>query len=273
MKTRIITGTALVIFFIPIFYFGGLLLDITLGLLSVIATYELFRMFKTKTLLPNSILIVELLLNGMLFFLGVAYFNGTLNIEWLFYGLALVVIIDALLLVFNDQFEADDFGRFLLSVIYPVMGFCAISALNFLSVNNILFLFMITIMTDIFAYVVGVKYGKHPLAPKISPKKTIEGSIGGMFFAVVFTLIFIYVLKLDTIGEIELNIWISIILILSLSIFAQIGDLIASKLKRSCSVKDYSNLFPGHGGVMDRFDSVMFAAIILLFISEVVGLL
>ncbi len=273
MRTRIITGTLLILFFIPILYLGGVVLDIALGLLSMIATFELFKMFQIKSKVPKTILVIELAFSGLLFFLTISYFNNTLVLEWLFYGLALMVIVSALLLVFKEQFEVDDFGRFIVSIVYPVMGFGAISALNFLSVYNVLFLFMITIMTDIFAYVVGINYGKHRLAPKISPKKSIEGSIGGIFFAVVFTIIFIYIVDIDTIGEISLNIWVSIVLIIALSIFAQLGDLIASKMKRGYEIKDFSNLFPGHGGVMDRFDSAMFAAIILMFISEVVGLL
>jgi len=128
-------------------------------------------------------------------------------------------------------------------------------------------------MTDIFAYIVGVNFGKTRLAVKISPKKSVEGSIGGTVFAVIFTMIYVWGFKMDSIANIELNIGISIGLIIFLSVIGQIGDLVASKFKRDFGVKDYSNIFPGHGGVMDRFDSVIFAGMVLVFISEVVGLL
>ena len=108
---------------------------------------------------------------------------------------------------------------------------------------------------------------------KISPKKSWEGSIGGTFFALLFALLYIFGFGVEMIGNLEVTLLGSIVIIALLSIFGQIGDLIASKFKRDYGVKDYSNLFPGHGGVMDRFDSVIFAAMILVFMSEVVGLL
>jgi len=132
---------------------------------------------------------------------------------------------------------------------------------------------MITIFTDVFAYIFGINFGKHRLAVKISPKKSIEGSIGGTVSALLLTLLYIYLLDINEVGEINLNIWISILLIVFISIVGQIGDLIASKLKRGNNIKDFSQLFPGHGGVMDRFDSVIFAGITLVLISKVVGLL
>ncbi len=273
MKPRVKTAIFLVLFFGPVFVIGGISLDVVLGLLGLIATYEFFKMFSAKSIAPKVILIIEMLLSAVMFFLLTYYYKELLELEWVFYALIFVVIIGALLLVLKDKFETDDFGRYLVSILYPVIGFSALSALRDLSLGTIGFLFMITSMTDMFAYYIGINFGKHRLAVKISPKKSIEGAIGGIVFAVLLTVGYIYIIDLESIGNIDLNIWVSIILIITISIFGQTGDLVASKMKRGYGIKDFSNLFPGHGGVMDRFDSAILASIILILISEVVGLL
>lgn len=273
MKPRVYTAIFLVLFFVPVFVYGEWVLDIVLGMLGLIATYELFKMFKLRSNAPQVVLIIELLLSATMFFLISYHYKNLLSLEWVFYALIVVVVIGALLLVLKDEFKTDDFGRYLLSILYPVLGFSALSALRFIDLEVIGFLFIITSMTDMFAYYVGINFGKHRLAVKISPKKSIEGSIGGTFFAVLFTLGYIYLFDIETIGNIDLNIFVSIALIITISIFGQVGDLVASKIKRGYGIKDFSNLFPGHGGVMDRFDSAILAGIILILISEVAGLL
>ena len=273
MKPRVKTAIFLILFFVPAFVIGGYVLDVVLGLLGLIATYELFRMFKIKSNAPNIVLIVEMLLSAVFFFLISYHYKGLLSLEWVFYALIVVVLIGALLLVLIDKFETDDFGRYLVAILYPVIGFSALSALRFLSLEIVGFLFVITSMTDMFAYYIGINFGKHRLAVKISPKKSIEGAIGGIVFAVLFGLGYIFLFDLEVVGNINLNILVSIILIITISVFGQTGDLVASKLKRGYGIKDFSQLFPGHGGVMDRFDSAILASIILILISEVVGLL
>jgi len=273
MKPRVKTAIFLVLFFVPAFIIGGWVLDVVLGMLGLVSTYELFKMFKLKSNVPIIVLIVELFLSALMFFLITYHYKNILSLEWVFYALIVVVLIGALLLVLVDKFETDDFGRYLVSILYPVIGFSALSALRFLSLEVIGFLFVVTSMTDMFAYYFGIKYGKHRLAVKISPKKSIEGAIAGIIFAVLFAIGYIYLVDLEVIGNINLNIFVSIILIITISVFGQTGDLVASKLKRGYGIKDFSNLFPGHGGVMDRFDSAILASIILILISEVVGLL
>jgi phosphatidate cytidylyltransferase len=273
MKTRVITGTILAVVLIPIFYFGGKSLDVLLMIASMAATWEMSRMFNKEVQQSRIILGVQLLLSGGLFYVVRSFYNGELTLDWTFNVIVLLVLIGSLSLVFNDKFSTKEFGNMLISVLYPALGFSAISGLRSME-NGLLvigFLFMVTIMTDTFAYIFGVRFGKHRLAVKISPKKSVEGSVYGSLSAIVLTLIYMYFAKLEVIGNIELNVFVSILLILVISIFGQIGDLIASKMKRDYGVKDYSNLFPGHGGVMDRFDSAIFAALILMLISEVVG--
>ena len=113
-------------------------------------------------------------------------------------------------------------------------------------------IFIIAFITDIFAYFAGYLFGKHKLIPKVSPKKTIEGSIGGILGSTLVCLGFGYYFNL--------NLTMIILLGFFGSIIAQMGDLFASSIKRYVGIKDYGKLIPGHGGVLDRFDSVILVA-------------
>lgn len=272
MKTRVITGAVLAIVLVPLFVIGGIALNVTVLLLTMGASYELFKMFNTKANLPKYFMAIEVMLAGITYFSIQSYYQGS-ALEYAFLLIVALLVAGSLFMVFIEEFSANNFSEMLVTILYPAMGFGALYALRSINLYNLGFLFMITIFTDIFAYVVGVKFGKHRLAVKISPKKSIEGSIGGTVFATIITLIYLQIFNITHIGVIELNIFISIILIIFISIIGQIGDLAASKMKRSFGIKDYSNIFPGHGGIMDRFDSAIFAAMVLMLVSKVVEIL
>ena len=113
-------------------------------------------------------------------------------------------------------------------------------------------------VTDIFAYFVGMLFGKHKLSPHISPKKTIEGAIGGTVFSVLFTIIFCLVYSQIT--DVQFN-WLAVVVYsLLCTIIGQIGDLSFSYIKRTYGIKDFGKILPGHGGFLDRLDSLIFIA-------------
>ena len=153
---------------------------------------------------------------------------------------------------------------------YIVLAFTSIILLRSREFGEYLILIAIfmPLISDVFAYFCGVFFGKHKLIPEVSPKKTVEGSIGGMFFcglscsafgAVTASLIgnkvgIILVLRMFAVGII-------------VSVISQLGDLIASVIKRKYGIKDYGKIFPGHGGVLDRFDSVLATSPIILILT------
>lgn len=129
-----------------------------------------------------------------------------------------------------------------------------------------LFVFIAAWITDTFAYFTGLLFGKHKLIPEISPKKTVEGSVGGILFCTMAFVIYALIIKkIDE--SINPNIPMLIIGGIISSVIAQIGDLVMSAIKRTRGIKDYGKIFPGHGGVLDRFDSVIAVAVSLLFIE------
>ena len=133
-------------------------------------------------------------------------------------------------------------------------------AFNFLIViRNIdilflLYVVLVTIMSDTFAHFFGTKIGKNKLCPKVSPNKTVEGLLGGLFFGTFIGSVF-FLTFINTMS----NIFYVIVISLALSLIAEFGDLVFSAIKRRYNVKDYGNIMPGHGGVLDRLDSILFA--------------
>jgi phosphatidate cytidylyltransferase len=273
MKTRVITGAILAGVMIPVVVIGGVLFQALMLLLTLGATYEMFRLYNTKEQLPLYVGGIYILCSGSFFYIVMQYFNGNILVEWVLLGLMMLLIIAGLMLVFMDEFNSERFGQMLGAVLYPAVGFSTLYGLRSIDLLSIGYLFLITISTDIFAYIVGINFGKHRLAIKISPKKSIEGSIGGTLSAAILTMVYIYAFNLDTVANIPVTFGWMLLLIVLISIMGQIGDLVASKLKRHMGIKDFSQIFPGHGGILDRFDSAIFAGMVLVLISQVVTLL
>lgn len=150
----------------------------------------------------------------------------------------------------------------ILSIFFIAFPFSTLTGIRFFSTPDegkwlVLSLFTTIWIYDTFAYLTGMTFGKHRLYEKISPKKSWEGAIGGLIFALICTIVFYY-----TIGILNLWQWIGFGLIIS--IIGTFGDLCESLLKRSLNAKDSGNILPGHGGLLDRFDSTIFAAPFIL---------
>lgn len=297
MKDRIITGLVLAAILIPIVSIEIFLelFQVVMSLFVIIASHELIRMYESKKkfqLLPK--IGISLLTLATFFSVGGVLgsgnhnpleANGALSIT-----IPLITLVLLSFLVLFRDFNGEDAGKALTIVNYIGLGAASIVILRFLGVRFIVYLFLITSATDIFAYLFGVKFGKHKMVPHISPNKSWEGAIAGTIFATVlassFALFYGYVFypgtwlgdMLNATGELTLldnfsslgenySLWVQALIIVPVtflgSIFAQIGDLVASRLKRTYNIKDFGTILPGHGGLLDRFDSVLFAAMFL----------
>jgi phosphatidate cytidylyltransferase len=226
-------------------------------ILMIFCLYEFQKMIKLKSLFPYLI--------GSLLFV----FGNILNVEDLpsiiifeYVGVALFLTIFmsfASILFAKKEEVISHLGKIFLTIIYIVVPFTLMVQIPFLNteysyVNTIILGVFILIWTnDTFAFLIGKNFGKHKLLERISPNKTIEGFIGGMVFTFISSLILTRVFS-----SLSLDKWIVIAGIVS--VFGVLGDLIESMFKRQAGVKDSSNFIPGHGGFLDRFDSVIFAA-------------
>ncbi len=264
MRTRIITGTVLAATLGVLVYFGeGELAFLFNGLcllLAGVAAYEFMLMsrhgqskrwhdyFSVLSTLLLTLVAILTLQNFGFFIYMVISITGLL----LFYALLYVVEI---------SFTKEDFAHHFLTILYCSLGFIAFAYLRFRGLELIIYVFLVAMLTDVFAYFIGIKFGKHRLAEHISPKKSIEGAIAGLIIGGGLASIFAYYFNVIDFDFI----WI-LLLSFAASAIGQIGDLIASKFKREAGIKDYSHIFPGHGGVLDRFDSSLFVAIFLMLI-------
>lgn len=155
-------------------------------------------------------------------------------------------------------------------VLYITLSFASLSLLRHKTLEGgylYLLVFFGAWVTDTFAYFTGRFFGKHKLNPVISPKKTVEGSIGGILFCMISFVLFGIVMQF---GKWHFTVHYPLLLLSGLlcSVVSQVGDLITSLIKREHGVKDYGKIFPGHGGVLDRFDSVLAISPVLLILSN-----
>ncbi len=155
------------------------------------------------------------------------------------------------------EYDLRDISEVYMGCIYISVGFSSIILLRDFTNGQYLYLliFIGAWITDIFAYFTGVLFGRHKLIPKISPKKTVEGMIGGIVFCSAAFVLFGYIVgRISDLSPRYLSLAVAGI---AVSLVSQFGDLIASVIKRQHNAKDFGSVFPGHGGVMDRFDSVI----------------
>lgn len=298
MKQRVITAILMAIVFIPFFFLGGWFITFLFSILSYIAMYELITMYQSKKNIPNVCKYIIPLFSSI-----IVLFSSFATAEDIIYVLLVELMFLLILPIFNKKIEMKDVIFFIFGIIYSGIGFAIIvtvrniemlyqdasirlfDGLNIYAVGLILFIFVLlsTMLTDIAAYQFGIKFGKHKLCSSISPKKSIEGSIagtiagalGGTLFMVIlqFTLSKEYAnaIKLFKIDNIYLYALAIFGVALLLSIAGQLGDLIASKIKREYNIKDYGKIFPGHGGVLDRFDSSIYSFLVFIIILMISG--
>lgn len=286
MKTRIITAIVLFFIALPALVFSDTVaFPIAILLCCLCGVFEMLRCIgygKSKSVLIPSEIFALLVTGGtMLFNFGVlqAGRDLTLYIAFAFSASFFYLFyMFATGLVFRGGRHFPDVAVAILTVLYIVLSFTSVLLLRRQEHGEYLYLlvFIGPFVTDVFAYFTGVFFGKHKLIKEISPKKTIEGSIGGTIFGTLSFLLFGFVVSLitqhfDALPDLVPNYFILACNGLIVSVFSQIGDLTTSWIKREHGIKDYGRIFPGHGGVMDRFDSVLMTAPLLLIFSTFTG--
>jgi phosphatidate cytidylyltransferase len=271
MKTRIIAGLIGLPIALGLIFFGGLYLLVALLIISLIGMKEIYKaLLSTNKNAPQNEHKIKSRKRANTHYIGYFYtviyyllLPSITSVSVLILLAMFMLTILIHIVIFNEEsnifnamvtFFGFIYVAVMLSFIYLVRD------IEFLGVYLVWLVLISSWGCDTMAYFTGVFFGKNKLAPKLSPKKTIEGSLGGVLGAMLITALYLYLL-LTTFGLTANKIIIAGVLITFVgAIFSQFGDLSASSIKRYANVKDYSTLIPGHGGILDRFDSVIFTA-------------
>ena len=249
----IVLGLPIVVIFLV--FANKYMVDVLFALVTIISMHEYFNAFKEKANPVKWIGYISAIAISFIHIIPTNYILPiiTVTIPTIIIILFLHIIITNMKITLND-------------IMITFFGICYISLFTMFipmvkGIENgsilIWYIFIASWGTDTFAYLVGKKFGKHKFS-KVSPNKSIEGCISGLIGAIILCLIYTYIVN----SYLSMNISYTFILVLSiiLSILSQIGDFSASCIKRYAEIKDYGNLLPGHGGMLDRIDSVIFIA-------------
>lgn len=260
-KTRLLSGIVLVIAAIFLIITGNEVLLFSTLIISCIGMFELFRVFEFE----------KTIMSVVPYIAAILYYC---NLKWAFIPDIMILFMGFLIVLMfvyvlsypkydAKQLMAAFFGMFyvgiMLSYVYQIR-----------TLNNGLYLAFLVFLCswgcDTCAYCVGVLIGKHKMAPKLSPKKSIEGAIGGVLGSALLTALYCSIFSSKMNIDAEEIVILSIIAAIA-GLISMIGDLCASAIKRNYDIKDYGHLIPGHGGILDRFDSMIITAPIIYYLA------
>jgi phosphatidate cytidylyltransferase len=260
-KTRLLSGIVLVALALVLIIAGGDVLLLSTLAISCIGMFELYRIFH-----------MEKSVVAVIGYAAAVVYYGNLRFGFLPDSMLFVLAFLALLMcayVFTypkfhtEQILAAFFGFFyvavMLSYVYQTRQIAAGAYIVWL-------IFLCSWGCDTCAYCVGVLIGKHKMSPLLSPKKSVEGAVGGVVGAMLLTALYGMIFR-NAMGITTAQVWILAVISGAGALISMVGDLAASAIKRNYEIKDYGKLIPGHGGILDRFDSVIFTAPIIYFLA------
>lgn len=261
--TRIISGAVIVIIttFVVVCATVFKLPVVLTAFLAFAAALAVYEIFNNTGIIKNKAIIISGIIYAAVVQFIYSYIPQFAVYFSLIYGFLAIII-------FGYTQKLFDYKRVLYIVFSPVIiGFCfnCIQTILNIGLMHLILMLNFSSVCDCGAYFTGVTIGKHKLAPKISPKKTIEGAIGGIILSCLVTIIIIGIFNINA------NVVSLIAITPVLCIAGMAGDLLASYLKRRVDIKDYGKIIPGHGGIMDRFDSILLIATVYVILLSVLG--
>ena len=266
MKTRVLSAIVMILIAFPLLIIGGEAFSVFMSLLAVLGLYELIHIRESVRKFPFLIKVFAYLL---VIFLAMNNFDSiefVCNLDYRVMSFVIFAFLASMIFIKDrEKYNSSDALFLIGSVLFVGLSFNLMTITRNYDIKYVIYLLLITTMTDSFALFTGMFIGKNKLAPTISPKKTIEGFVGGALMGTFIATSF-YVTVINQNCSLVLVIFIT----LFLSCIGQLGDLVFSSIKREYGMKDFSNLIPGHGGILDRFDSLIFAFLAFILVLGII---
>lgn len=263
MKIRLISALAVILILIPIFYLGGITFDIAVYLITIFGFREFIKARDKET--PDFIKFISYLMITFVYFETALSEKMSFEINYrLLSGLFLTILLPVVLYRNEKKYNVKDAFYLLGGLLFLGFSIPLFGVYRNLGLRVIVYLLSITVVSDTFAYITGKLIGKHKLLEVISPNKTLEGLIGGTVMGT-----FVGTMFFTTVIMSNINIYQIVFMTLFLCIIGNIGDLLFSAVKRTYDIKDFSNIMPGHGGILDRIDSIIFVMLAFTFFTGI----
>ena len=288
MRKRVITGTIFTIVILACIYMQGWALRLMLLFSMLLSLSEMYRAFRGIGADPvrwvgYAYCFMAVVSQSLLSKLqGFAVFH---QISPPMLALTIALLLSFVVIIFKGKVAFDSLLMTVFPMLYPGLFFSLLITLHdlssrFTALVALILTFFIASVNDVFALLVGVRFGKHRLSPEISPKKSIEGAVAGLAASILFAMAVPVILTwagrtwpfLNPTGVVLPPVWTFAILGLTAGFLSQIGDLTASLVKRHCGIKDFGTIFPGHGGMMDRMDGILFCGVACYLFFRITGL-
>lgn len=271
-KKKVISGAIMVLIVIALFLlpinFARVICAVSVGLLAVSAYREIIELKKSHNKIPPLITALGFICTALMTFqsLKSSFIYG--GISFMMTLLITLVLLIPTIFYKKEEYTSKDAFYLIGNIIFIGLFFNLVFQIFNKDKWLLLYLILIATMTDTFAMFIGLLIGKHKLIPSVSPNKSVEGSIAGSLLGTIISSIYYY----NVINS-DINIILLIVMSLILTILGQLGDLLFSKIKRENEIKDFSNVIPGHGGILDRFDSLSFIVFGYIIILNILNIL
>lgn len=264
-RTRLISGIVLVVLALVFIINGGYVLwgvSLALSLIGLMELYRVFGLHKTALGFSGYGLVIVYYL---LLLLSV---HGIFSVNWLLYLMVVLMLYLFVMVCAYPKYHSNQIMQAVFGVFYVGVMFSFLYQTRELprGFYTVWLIFLSSWGCDTCAYCVGKLIGKHRMSPVLSPKKSVEGAVGGVAGTMLLTYLYASFFAAQM-GITQVEVWLLTFISAAGALLSMVGDLTASAIKRNYDVKDYGKLIPGHGGVLDRFDSVLFTAPVIYFLA------
>jgi phosphatidate cytidylyltransferase len=266
MKTRVISAIIIIAIFVPFLLIGNITFAVFMSIIAALGLYELLKVKEEKKKFPLFLKVIAYLMVIAFSLNNIKSIDFQYSFDYKVVAFIIFVFLSPMVFI-NDtkRYNLSDALYLIGSILFIGLSFNLLIIIRNFDLNYIIYLLLITTITDTFALISGMLIGSHKLCPEISPKKTIEGLIGGVFMGTFVATAF-YITVINPGISLVLLIFVTCLLCL----VGQLGDLVFSSIKRYYGVKDFSNLIPGHGGILDRFDSLIFVTLAFIILKGII---